>query len=181
MGKKSVNNGVRFDAERYAATADAWGQNSKTSDETFEYVTESGKPVLIKKLGIEDVLEMGLFDKLDFFTKALAEIDTKKPGQAPEGEAGSFAVNALKNFGQLKSTIHRILLAGVIAPVLHPVPEPPAVKKDGVLYVDSVPFEECLELFGEILDMEGLSTFRKESEADMGDVPADESVQNSTE
>ena len=115
MGKKSVNNGVRFDAERYAATADAWGQNSKTSDETFEYVTESGRPVLIKKLGIEDVLEMGLFDKLDFFTKALAETDTKKPGQAPEGEAGSFAVNALKNFGQLKSTIHRILLAGVIA------------------------------------------------------------------
>lgn len=176
MGKKSANNGFNFDTEKFAPTS--WGQ-PKAVDETFEHTTPSGQLVLLKRVGMESILELGLFDKLDFFTKAMAEDDETKP--ATDKKDDSFAQNVLKNFGQMKQTIHKILLVGVVAPVLAPVPDPPAARKDGVVYVDTVPFEDAIDLFSEILDSDGLASFRKEPASGVGDVPAEQALQSTPE
>ena len=177
MSKKSINNGIRFDAEKYAPTS--WGQKKKV-EEAFEYKTPSGQLCLIRRIGMDEVLEAGLFNDVDFFIKAMAEGENKKPAEPKDGDE-SMAVTILKNFSQLRETINKVLLRGVIAPVLHPVPNPPAEKNDDLIYVDDVEFEDAMDLFSEILDTEGLSTFREESETGVGNVPNEQALPEATE
>lgn len=177
MGKKSNNGYTVPDMDKYAPTA--WGSES-SENEPFDYQTASGQLCLIKKIGMEDILRLGLFDSVDFFSKSLTE-DEKKKKIAPAGGEASFAKAVLSNFGQLEETVNKVLLHGVIAPVLTPVPHngipDPEAQQKGIVYVNKVRFEDRIELFGEILDMDGLSSFREKSPDDLGDVPADETLQ----
>lgn len=185
MGNHSTNNGYTVsDTDKYAATADAWGKSSATTDEgPYDFTTSSGKLCLIRNLGMTDILRMGLLDTLDFFTKSLSEDEKKQKNLT--GEAGEqFTKALLGNFDKMDETINKVVLAGVIQPVLSPVPDAgptgTVTRVEGVIYVDKIPFEDRVELFGEIMDTEGLSSFRQKSEAGVGDVPADESVQDAT-
>lgn len=173
MGRKLASNGALVsDPSRYAPTS--WGKTQSVS-EPYEYETDSGQLCLIKNISINEILRLGLIDNLDFFTASLSE-DEKKPDS--EGESQTFAQKLLKNFDKMEGTINKVLLAGVIAPPLTPVPNGPASqRKEGLIYVDSIPFADRVELFGEILDSDGLSDFRKESQDDMGHVPAVQDVQ----
>ncbi len=172
MGNHNTNNGFTVaDADRYAPTT--WGRPD-TSNEPFEFTTPSGQICLIRRLGMDDILRMGMVDKLDFFSKSMSEDDAEKPDEA---RADEIKKSVLSNFGQMDDAIGAIVVAGVIAPSIQPTPDHAALKKAGVIYVDSIPFNDRVALFSEILDTEGLSTFRKESEDGVGDVPAEQVVQ----
>lgn len=180
MGKKNTNNGVTvLDMEKYSATAKAWA-TPEEDGQPYDYELESGRLCLIKRIGMTEIFRLGLLDKLDFFSASLAEDD--KPKKKSVGK--EFLTELSKNFGKMEESINAVLLIGVIAPVLAPVPTPNAVgeiiRQEGVVYVDKVPFEDRVELFGEILDTEGLSDFREESKDDMGHVSADESLQDTS-
>jgi hypothetical protein len=169
--------GTEIDYTKYEATGKAWGSNPVAVAEPYEFTLSSGKPVLVKRIGIAEILSMGLLDTLDFFTKALSE-DDKKPDAKPD-QAGAGLTQALMgNFGKMEETINKVVQAGVVAPRLHAVPLHENARQAGLVYVDSVPFDERVELFSEIMDTEGLSSFREEPKAGVGDVPANESVQN---
>ena len=182
---------MEIDYDKYADTASAWGTTAKTVNEPYDYTTASGKLVLIQRLGMTDILKLGLLDTLDFFTKSLSEDEKKQ--KVATGQAGEqFTKALLGNFDKMEDTINAVVQVGVLAPKLYPVPmlvttEGDVTKKvpndsarqAGLLYVDSVPFETRVELFGEIMDTEGLSDFREESSPGVGDVPADEVVQSS--
>lgn len=181
---------MEIDYDKYADTASGWAKTTKTVNEPYDYTTASGKLVLIQRLGMTDILKLGLLDSLDFFTKSLSEDEKKQ--KAVTGQAGEkFTKALLGNFGQMEDTINAVVQTGVLAPKLYPVPMlvttegdvttktvNDAARQAGLLYVDSVPFETRVELFGEIMDTEGLSDFREKSSPDLGDVPADESVQS---
>lgn len=171
MGNHNTNNGYTVSDDRYAPTS--WGRPD-TSNEPFEFTTPSGQICLIRRLGMDDILRMGMVDKLDFFSKSMSEDDAEKPNEAREDEIKK---SVLSNFGQMDDAIGAIVVAGVIAPSIQPTPDHAALKKAGVIYVDSIPFNDRVALFSEILDTEGLSTFRKESEDGVGDVPAEQVVQ----
>jgi hypothetical protein len=172
--------GKKIDTEemgKFAPTT--WGQ-PKQDKPPYEYETPSGQLCLIRKIGMEEILDMGLFNELDFFSKAMATTDKNKPKTAEEMD-DSFATKVLKNFGSMKETINKVLLVGVIAPVLMPVPAKESDRVSGTIYVDSVPFEDAFDLFGEIVDSEGLSTFRKEPEVSVGNLPDEQVLQGATE
>lgn len=176
MGKKIASNGVLVsDPNRYQPTS--WGKTPAVS-EPYEYETDSGQLCLIKNIGMNDILRMGLLDNLDFFTASMAEDDANKGKPKIEVPQEGFAAKLLKNFDKMEGTINKVLLAGVIAPPLAPVPNDPASqRKEGVIYVDSIPFADRVDLFGEILDTDGLSDFREEKEGGVGHVQDVQTVQ----
>lgn len=178
MGKKSTNNGFTvLDADKYAPTT--WGKTSPEQAEPFEHTTASGQLCLIRRIGMGEILKLGFIEKFDFFTASISEGETAG-APAPESDASKreFAKKLLGNFDQMEETINSVILVGVIAPIVHAIPAGGRERSPEKVYVDSIPFEDRVELFGEILDTEGLSSFRQESEASVGDVPADESVQD---
>ena len=177
MGKKTNNGFTVSDAEKYAPKS--WGSKNKPSNEPFDFETSSGQTVLIKRITVPDILRMGLLDTLDFFSKALSS-DEKAEGETPTADS-NFAKSLMKNFGKMEETVDAVLIAGVIMPVVLPVPPAGHARDDDAVYVDDVPFEDKVELFTVILDTEGLSTFRPEPANDLGHVPDVESVQASAE
>lgn len=180
MGKKkSAHNGEHIsDMSRYAPTSWAKAQTSSADDGPYEYETSSGQLCLLKNISMTDIFRMGLMDTLDFFIAGLSTNDKNAPQPTEEEQSSDFTKKLLKNFDKMETTINKVLLVGVVAPPLAPVPdEPTAVRKEGVIYVDKLPFEDRVELFNEILDTEGLSDFREESKSDMGHVPAEQVVQ----
>ncbi len=172
MGKKSAtNNGFTVeDADRYAPTT--WGR-AASGKEPFEFETPSGQICLVKSLGMEDILRLDMLDTLDFFSKSLSE-DDKKAGEKPKDEQTEFAKSMLKNFSKMEDTVNLVIKAAVIAPKIElPIAEP--LRKDGVIYADTVPFTDRMAIFTEVFDVEGLSSFREETEAGVGHV-SDEQV-----
>lgn len=177
MGKKSNNGYTVADMDtKYAPTS--WGRKNP-ANEPFEYETSSGQTCLIRKLGITDILKLKLVDQLDFFTKSLSEDDKAKP-EAPKNNA-DFTKALMDNFDKMDETINKILVVGVIAPVVHPIPENEALRSEDKVYADEIPFEDRIELFTQILDTEGLSDFREEPANGVGHVPDVESVSAGTE
>lgn len=185
MGKKNTNNGFHVpDMDKFAPTS--WGEEAETG-EPFEYRVGSGQLCLIRKIGMEEILRLGLFDKVDFFSKSLTEDENKAKAaadKAKKDDGASFAKTVMSNFDQLDDTVNKVLLHGVIAPVLTPEPEngipDPNWKQKGIVYVNKIRFEDRIELFDQILDMDGLSSFRQEPEDGVGTVSADEALQGSS-
>ena len=174
MGKKSNNGYTVTDMEQYAPKG--WGEDQATDDAPYEYTLGSGSKILVKRIAIEEIFRLGLLDKLDFFTKSLAEDDKEKVVKSGEMPS-NFLSSLSKNFDKMEDTIDIILLNAVVAPVVLPnIPEPN--RKKGAIYLDTIPFMDKMDIFGEVLDTEGLSDFREGQETDLGDVPADESVQD---
>lgn len=176
MGKKTNNGYTVSDMDKYAPTT--WGNESNSNDEPYDYTTASGQLCLIRRIGMADILSMGLLDTLDFFGKALSAGESASGAPA---EDTNFLKLLSGNFDKMQATIDKVLMTGVVAPVLHEEPAPGRERDKNKVYVDQIPFADRVELFSEILDTEGLSQFRGEPEAGVGLVPAGEGVQTPTE
>lgn len=159
-----------FDEDKYAPTS--WAKN-KEYKEPFDYTTSSGQLILVQRLDMDDILTLGLENDLDFMSKAIVSED--KP-DVKESDDDSIS-KAMKsgNLPKLKRIVDAVCLRGILMPKLHAVPEDANARQKGLFYVDSVPFNERVELFSVIFDTEGLQTFRQESQDDLGRV-ADEST-----
>ena len=177
MGKKTNNGYTVSDMDKYQPTS--WGNQANDDNAPYDYTTSSGQTCLIKRLGMMDILSMGLLDTLDFFSKSLSE-DDKTKASVSETD-GTFLKLLTQNFDKMEVTINKVLLAGVVAPVVHDIPEIGRQRDENKVYVDQIPFQDRVELFSEILDSEGLSSFREKSEAGVGHVPDGEVVQTSAE
>lgn len=167
-------------SDRYVPTS--WGKQKKVSY-PYEYTTGTGQTCLIKKLGMEDILALGLVAKLDFFSSSVGNIgengQPKEVEDTPESRK-EFAMKLLNNFGAMRETVDKVLISGVIAPKLEPVPDDSlAPRINGVVYVDTVPFEDAMELFGEILDTDGVAAFRDEPQAGVGHVQDMQNMESS--
>ena len=178
MGKKSNNGYTVEEMDKYAPKG--WGQKAAGDDDgPYEYTLESGDVILIKKLTMPDILRLGFLDKLDFFTKALSEDETK-PALTDATQSPDFVKKLLSNWDQMEDVIDKLLVVGVVAPVVVPnIPAPN--RKPGVVYVDTIPFNDKVELFGELMDTDGLTQFRDESETGVGHVSDGESVSDTAE
>ena len=176
MGKKTNNGFTVANMDDYAPQG--WGAEQADDDAPYEYELGSGSKVLLKKISLENIFRLGLLDKLDFFTKSLAEDEKKKVNETGEMPA-NFLASVSKNFDKMEDTIDTIILNSVVAPIVLPN-IPKKDRKSGAIYLDTIPFMDKMDIFGEVLDTEGLSDFRQESENGVGHVSDDESVQDAT-
>ena len=166
--------------DKYAVST-AW-EKSNDFKRPFDYeIKESGQMCLVRRMDMGDLLKLGIAEELDFMSKALMSND--QPDKVG-GEAVSAVLIKSENFSKMEQMINSVVLEGVIKPKLQPVPRDDAARQPGQLYIDSIPFNDRLELFSVIFDSDGLSTFRQEQEDGVGDManvadvplPADEPV-----
>lgn len=166
--------------DKYALSP-TW-EKSNEFKRPFDYtLKETGQVCLLRRMDMGDFLKLGIAEELDFMSKALM---TDTSGGDDARQAVSSAMMKSDNFNKMEKMINLVVQAGVVKPHLQPIPEHEAARQPGQIYVDSIPFNDRLELFSVIFDSEGLSTFREEPEDGVGDManvsdvslPADEPV-----
>lgn len=157
--------------DKYAVSP-AW-ENASQYKQPFDHTLEgSGQVVLLRRLDMGDLLKLGIAEELDFMSKSLmADEKSDKPK-----DAVTSAVMQGENFSKMEKMINSVVTAGVIKPKLQPIPEHEAARQPGQIYIDSVPFNDRIELFSVIFDSEGLSTFREEQKDGVGNVADEPSV-----
>ena len=162
----------------YALT-ESWSRGREYK-KPFNYtIPTSGQTVKVKRLDMGDLLRLGVAEQMDFMTKALMDSDKKETG----GEAVTSAIMKADNFDRMEEMVNKIVLAGLLQPKPHmpPLAEDGTVdeeaKKDGILYVDEIPFADRMDLFSVIFESDGLATFRNEQTPSVGDVETMQSVQ----
>lgn len=153
----------------------AW---SKANDykKPFDYsLKESGQTVLLRRLDMGDLLKLGIAEELDFMSKELLTGDANASDES-QTKAVSEAIIKGDNFGRMETMINKVVLAGVVKPKLYDIPRDEAARQAGLVYIDSVPFNDRIELFSAIFETEGLSTFREEQATGVGDVEHESGV-----
>lgn len=157
--------------DKYALST-AW-ENSSHYKIPFDYVLEgTSQVVLLRRLDMGDLLKLGVAEELDFMSKAImTDGESEKPK-----ESLTSAIGKAENFEKMEKMINAVVSAGVIKPRLLSPPLHDAARQPGQIYVDSVPFNDRLELFSVIFDSEGLSTFREKQKDGVGDVADEPSV-----
>jgi hypothetical protein len=170
------------EADRYAVS-ETWAK-SNDYKKPFDYTLESNpdQTCRVHRLDMGDLLKLGIAEELDFMSKALMTQDSPDDQKAKEAVAS--AITSAENFGRMEKMINSVVCAGVILPKLHLPPEHENARQPGLIYADSIPFSDRIELFSVIFESEGLSTFRKEQEDSVGNMadvtvvplPSDESV-----
>lgn len=148
--------------------SETWSK-AKEFKKPFDYFLENSKQtVKIHRLDMGDLLKLGIADEMDFMSKALISADVK-PDQK-NSDAVADVVKKASNFSKMEVMINAVVLAGVIEPKLYAVPAHENARQGGLMYVDEIPWDDRTELFSLIFETEGLSTFREEQEAGVGDV-----------
>ena len=155
----------------------AWSK-AKGFKKPFDHVcSDTGQKVLIRRLDMGDLLKLDIAEEMDFMSKAVMSTESEKPEEVQTSqEAVANAVKNSKNFSKMEKMINLVVSAGVIRPRLYSPPEHENARQAGLNYVDEVPWNDRMELFSVIFEMEGIATFREEEEPSVGDVADDAGV-----
>jgi len=155
------------------ALSPAWSK-SKGFKKPFDHVcSETGQKVRIRRLDMGDLLKLDIAEEMDFMSKAVMSTETpaqEKPEAQTSQEAVANAIKNSKNFSKMEKMINLVVAAGVIKPQLYAAPEHENARQAGLNYVDEVPWNDRMELFSVIFEMDGIATFREEEEPGVGDV-----------
>lgn len=172
------------DQSKYTPTS--WGQ-----PDTFDVTTPSGQVCLIRKLQMEDIVELNLIDSLDSLTGLVGQpsavkqpMDHQKSKEQlaadAEKEQADFTNSLMKDkekFRQMTATIDKVLTAVVIAPKIELAPAEEADKVNGVVYTSSVGFEDKMAVFEAAFDGLGnLEPFREGPSEGVGGVRTEQDV-----
>ena len=155
------------------ALSPAWAKGNEYKKPFDHFIEATGQKVLIRRLDMGDLLKLGIAEELDFMTKAL--MSDAKPEDKSADAIGKAILKA-DNFSRMETMINTGCVAGVIKPKLQLPPRDEAARQPGQIYVDSVPFNDRMELFGVIFETEGLTDFRKEQADGVGNVANVEDV-----
>lgn len=151
----------------------AWSK-AKGFKKPFDHVcSETGQKVRIRRLDMGDLLKLDIAEEMDFMSKAVMSTETpaqEKPEAQTSQEAVANAIKNSKNFSKMEKMINLVVAAGVIKPQLYAAPEHENARQAGLNYVDEVPWNDRMELFSVIFEMDGIATFREEEEPGVGDV-----------
>lgn len=147
------------------------------TDEQAEVYDGEDQLVQIVRLDMADILKLGMAEELDFMSKALMAPD-KKPDDDSPSKALENAIKNAGNFAKMEIMINKIVQKGIANPKFYMPPEHENARQKGLNYVDTaIPFEDRMELFSVIFETEGLSDFRGEQEAGVGNVEHESVVQ----
>lgn len=180
------------------AVSSAWQAGKDFRTPFVHHLETSKQDVLLHRIDMSDILGMGLVDDLDFTAKAMADQEKKtKKGEDEKGEdesqestdeptRGPFFENGGKNFLRLQTLVNAVCVAGIIDPKVYPEPDHDKARQKGLLYINDLPWDDRMELFGVIFGNGGGTeeSFLEESPTDVGTLenvtdvplPADELV-----
>lgn len=152
--------------DKYAPTV--WGNKV---DEGRDFTTPSGQLCRIRKIGMEDILELGLLDIMDTFTNQLTANPEAKPSEEEVGDAFLEMLKDPERRHKIVTAINEVVPRAVMAPSVEPLPEKNYRKVPGLLYVDDLSLEDRFAIFGASFDGWGdVSKFREEEKENVGAV-----------
>lgn len=180
----------------------AWGASPYT-----DLDLPSGGKIQAKRLGLEDIIAAGLIEEFDALTPTVEEKVVgpakgkkpqdrakKKPTKAEQDKAAGLNFFKDKNTANTLLRVLALMLPQVvIQPKIYPHMEqvgndwqviPPAERIEGIVYVDSIPLEDQMHIFGWAmsgLDTEKLQQFREQPESDLGALEPQQSAPVKTE
>lgn len=170
-------------ANKYAPSS--WG-----ADLYEDLVCPSGQVCLVRVLGMEDLIDLGLTSETDLLTgtasqkidkarKTLEGHNSKKLTKAQQEKAEAdeakriseeFANNP-ESTKKFLGMVARIVKAAVVKPDISMPPEDPADRVRGKVYVDSITLEDKMAIFNFALKgTVKMDTFRAGSSTSVGDV-----------
>lgn len=158
------------------AISPAWIAN-KDFKKPFKYTIESSNStVLLQRLDMPDLLKLGIAQEMDFMSKSLMAAPVTAGEQKPQAAVAD-AVKLADNFGKMETMIDKVVMRGCLKPKLYPVPAHENARQEGLMYIDNVPWDDRMELFSVIFETQGLSDFRPEQDAGVGDMADVQDVQ----
>lgn len=167
------------------------GVGKAESTEHADAAEAEGKQVLqVRRVDMGDLIKLGIAEELDFMSKSLvAPADNPKSDETAK-EAVKNAIMKAENYTQMETMVNLVCGAGILQPKLY---QPPMIvtmengktvskvnesaRQKGLVYIDHLPWDDRIEVFSVIFESEGLSDFREEQEAGVGDVEHDAGVQ----
>lgn len=171
-----------------------WGQPN-----TFDYKTPSGQICLMRQLDVEDLIELDVLSEIDRLS-SLVNSEHIEPAQsgrrvpqdhkpkkltaaqleAEQRDAFRKITSNKKDFAVLTWVMDGVVAAAVIQPALTRsyqgvkddyVKIPYEDRETGLVYTDSVPFADRMQIFTQAIgSMDNLATFREGSGEGVGDV-----------
>ena len=155
--------------DRYAVHP-SWG-----GEVTYDFTLPSQAVVLLKKLQMEDIVELDLVDAMDTFTGIMATPENNKRKKAvkvdEEAEIGRRIFGNPKKFKAVMATADRCVTKAVIKPEVQLPPANVDDRVKGVVYTDTIPFADKLAIFNHVFEgIGGMESFREGPTEDVGDV-----------
>lgn len=171
-----------------------WGQSS-----TFDFKTPSGQMCFMRRLDIEDLIDLDVLSEIDRLS-SLVNAEHIEPAQSgrrvpqdrkpkkltaaqekkDQDAALMKVLSNKKDFAVLSWVMDGVVAAAVLEPELTRsyrgdkddyVKIPYDEREIGLVYTDSVPFRDRMQIFNEAIgSMDNLATFREESSESLGDV-----------
>lgn len=159
-----------------------WGQPAER-----DFTCPSGQVCRVRRVDVMDLLSGGLLNNVDFLTAVVRDQHIPN-ANSPAGADPEAAVDAIKKMSSagadmagFRETIHSVVMRVVVRPALHPAPAPGDDRKNGVVYIDSVPMTDQTSIFNWAItgqDEESLKQFRRKAGESVGDVEHGEVVQH---
>lgn len=156
---------------KYAATG--WSSAPVLEDVELP----SGQLCQVQKISMERIIMLGLVDALDSFQGAMAAVKEKKAKgkkKSAAEEDNEFMIELFRDpekFAGLMQTVDKCVVEIVVQPQLNANPAEGKPRKDDLIYVDSVDFQDKMVLFGRVMEeVGGVEDFRQRSENHLGAV-----------
>jgi len=164
------------DYDRYAPIP-AWGGNVN-----YDFVLPSKQVVLLRKLQMEDIVELDLIDAMDTFTGLMtvpenAKAKKSKKAANEEEQIGRQIFGNPEKFKAVMKTADKCILKAVLKPTVQEPPAEFAERVEGVVYLDTIPFADKLAIFNEVFEgVGGFESFREEPTENVGSVEDEQDV-----
>jgi hypothetical protein len=132
----------------------AWGAPT-----TFDFEVPSGGLCLLRRLDPTDLLEHDILEKTDFIGALVDEqIQKIQKGGSPEIDPDKIEADIFEQMrgnasrlGELRYMVDKLTIVAVVEPKVHPLPAKDETRQDGLIYVDTIPFEDKMAIFTRVL------------------------------
>lgn len=157
-------------------------QYSLGRTDASDLLLPSGNTCLVKRPGVQGLIKAGLLDSLDSLTAIVQvdHIDANDPKKMAAA-VGKMSADPTR-IAEALVVVDKAVCFAVVAPKVFMPPPDGETRMEGTIYADDVDEEDKMFIFQFLVGGTGdVETFRKESQAMLGGVPASQDVPLPTE
>lgn len=174
--------------DKYSVTT--WGQS------TYDLECPSGQTCLVRNLDMSDLIDMDIVDQADTLSGITAPDkkqpkDRQKSKKQQEQDQAREIMRDKQQFRTMSTIMERIVACVVLKPDVHLalkqdddgnfVRLPDSERTNGVVYTDSIGFEDKMHIFQSVFSgVQNMASFREESEQSVGDMESEQNMDDTT-
>ena len=161
--------------DKYAPTA--WGSSRGYE----EIVTPSGQLCLVRRPGVQNLIEAGVLHDVDTLSAIVSEEHLKRVGDETQIDVDSFAKDAA-SVANVLHVVDRVVTYCVVKPEVVMTPNDVTRRQAGVIYADMIDIDDRMFIFNYAVGgTRSVEQFRKDTEALVGGVASVEDDAGSAE